>query len=62
MTLINRPPVAPTAPILAEGMAKVPPRRGFLRENPSLPWFLGLLTIFTLMVSVLSEGLGVGAL
>ncbi|WP_213685378.1 urea ABC transporter permease subunit UrtC [Roseicyclus sp.] len=62
MTLINRPPVAATAPILAQGTQTPPPRRGFLRENPSIPWFLGLLTIFTLIVSVLSEGLGIGAL
>ncbi|MCV2876763.1 urea ABC transporter permease subunit UrtC [Rhodobacteraceae bacterium XHP0102] len=37
-------------------------KTGFLRQNPSVPWFLALLTIFTLMVSVLSEGLGVGVL
>ncbi|WP_439140482.1 urea ABC transporter permease subunit UrtC [Roseicyclus sp.] len=63
MTLINRPPVAATPPILAQGIDTPPPaRRSFLRENPSIPWFLGLLTIFTLIVSVLSEGLGIGAL
>lgn len=62
MTLINRPPVAATPPILAQGAEATPSQRGFLRENPSIPWFLGLLTIFTLIVSVLSEGLGIGAL
>ena len=62
MTLINRPPVAATPPILAQGTEATPSQRGFLRENPSIPWFLGLLTIFTLIVSVLSEGLGIGAL
>ena len=62
MTLINRPPVAATPPILAQGAEATPSQRGFLRENPSIPWFLGLLTIFTLLVSVLSEGLGIGAL
>ncbi|WP_438974546.1 urea ABC transporter permease subunit UrtC [Roseicyclus sp.] len=62
MTLINRPPVAATPPILAQRAEATPSQRGFLRENPSIPWFLGLLTIFTLTVSVLSEGLGIGAL
>ncbi len=36
--------------------------RQFFAQNPSVPWFLALLTIFTLMVSVLSEGMGVGVL
>ena len=62
MTLINRPPVAATPPILGQGAEATPSQRVFLRENPSIPWFLGLLTIFTLIVSVLSEGLGIGAL
>jgi urea transport system permease protein len=36
------------------------PRPSFLRENPSVLWFLSALGVFTLVVTVLSEGLGVG--
>ncbi|MBP0482504.1 urea ABC transporter permease subunit UrtC [Sagittula salina] len=34
--------------------------RSFLARNPSILWFLALLGLFTLVVTVLSEGLGVG--
>ena len=37
-------------------------RRSFLRENPSVLWFMGALGLFTLMVSVLSEGMGIGVI
>lgn len=36
------------------------PRPSFLRENPSVLWFLSALGVFTLVVTVLSEGLGLG--
>ena len=39
-----------------------PPRRRFLRENPSVLWFMALLGLFTLGVTVLSEGMGIGAI
>ena len=38
------------------------PQRRFLRDNPSVPWFLGALAVFTLIVTLLSEGFGVGAI
>jgi len=38
----------------------VPVRRRLLRENPSVMWFLLALGVFTLVISVLSEGVGVG--
>jgi len=38
----------------------LPPRRSFLRENPSVLWFMALLGLFTVIVTALSEGLGVG--
>lgn len=37
-----------------------PPRRSFLRGNPSVMWFIGLLGLFTLCVTVMSEGMGTG--
>jgi urea transport system permease protein len=40
--------------------AEPPPRRSFLRENPSVLWFMLLLGVFTGAVTVLSEGLGIG--
>jgi len=40
--------------------ADPPPRRSFLRENPSVLWFMLLLGVFTGGVTVLSEGLGIG--
>ncbi|WP_306006751.1 urea ABC transporter permease subunit UrtC [Aquicoccus porphyridii] len=33
-------------------------RKGFLAENPSVSWFLGCLGLFTLGVTVLSQGFG----
>ncbi|MGP9788540.1 urea ABC transporter permease subunit UrtC [Roseinatronobacter sp. NSM] len=39
-----------------------PARRGLLRDNPSVLWFMGLLGLFTLGVSILSEGMGIGLL
>ncbi|MFN3663085.1 urea ABC transporter permease subunit UrtC [Yoonia sp.] len=36
------------------------PRRSFLRDNPSVLWFMGLLGLFTLIVTLLSEGMGTG--
>ncbi len=35
-------------------------RRSFLRDNPSVLWFMGLLGLFTLIVTLLSEGMGTG--
>jgi len=37
-----------------------PVRRRLLRENPSVTWFMLALGVFTLVISVLSEGVGVG--
>ncbi|MDD7969858.1 urea ABC transporter permease subunit UrtC [Roseinatronobacter alkalisoli] len=39
-----------------------PARRGLLHTNPSVLWFMGLLGLFTLGVSILSEGMGIGVL
>ncbi len=36
------------------------PRRSFLRENPSVLWFMACLGIFTVAVTILSEGMGLG--
>ena len=36
------------------------PRRSFLGDNPSVLWFMGLLGLFTLIVTLLSEGMGTG--
>lgn len=36
------------------------PRHSFLRDNPSVLWFMALLGLFTLIVTTLSEGFGVG--
>lgn len=41
-------------------ISKVRSHRSFLRDNPSLLWFMGLLGLFTLGVTVLSEGFGLG--
>ncbi|MFU8898595.1 MAG: urea ABC transporter permease subunit UrtC [Roseinatronobacter sp.] len=38
------------------------PRGSFLRANPSVLWFMGLLGLFTLGVTILSEGFGIGAI
>jgi urea transport system permease protein len=38
------------------------PRRTFLHENPSVLWFMACLGLFTLIVSVLSEGIGTGVI
>ena len=35
-------------------------RRRLLQDNPSVLWFVGLLGLFTLGVTVLSEGFGIG--
>jgi urea transport system permease protein len=35
-------------------------RRHLLQDNPSVLWFMGLLGLFTLGVTVLSEGFGIG--
>lgn len=37
-----------------------PERRSFLRENPSVLWFMILLGLFTAGVTILSEGMGIG--
>ncbi len=37
-------------------------RRSFLRENPSVLWFMGLLGLFTLGVTILSEAFGIGVI
>jgi urea transport system permease protein len=39
-----------------------PPRRSFLRENPSAGWFIVILTLFTTCITILSEGMGIGAM
>ena len=39
-----------------------PPNRSFLRDNPSVLWFMGLLGLFTLIVTLLSEGMGAGVI
>jgi urea transport system permease protein len=36
------------------------PRRAFLARNPSVLWFLLALSVFTLSVTVLAEGFGIG--
>jgi ABC-type branched-subunit amino acid transport system permease subunit len=38
------------------------PRKGFLSENPSVLRFLGLLALFTIIISALAEGFGVGVI
>ncbi|WP_322892024.1 MULTISPECIES: urea ABC transporter permease subunit UrtC [unclassified Yoonia] len=38
------------------------PNRSFLRDNPSVLWFMGLLGLFTVIVTVLSEGMGAGVI
>jgi urea transport system permease protein len=38
------------------------PRRSFLRDNPSVLWFMLGLGLFTLIVTVLSEGMGMGVM
>ncbi|TQM91832.1 urea ABC transporter permease subunit UrtC [Roseinatronobacter monicus] len=38
------------------------PQGRFLRANPSVMWFMGLLGLFTLGVTILSEGFGIGAI
>lgn len=44
-------------------ITSTPEHRGsFLRANPSVLWFMGLLGLFTLGVTILSEGFGVGAI
>lgn len=40
----------------------ITPRRSFLRDNPSVLWFMGLLGLFTLIVTLLSEGMGMGVI
>ncbi|MGY6635446.1 MAG: urea ABC transporter permease subunit UrtC [Alkalilacustris sp.] len=39
-----------------------PARRSFLREHPSTLWFMALLGLFTLAVSILAEGFGIGVI
>ncbi|WP_297777799.1 urea ABC transporter permease subunit UrtC [uncultured Roseovarius sp.] len=41
---------------------EIAPRKRFLAENPSVLWFLGCLALFTLGVTVLSEGFGLAIL
>ncbi|MCC5973373.1 MAG: urea ABC transporter permease subunit UrtC [Rubellimicrobium sp.] len=41
-------------------LPKTPTRRPFWRDNPSVVWFLSLLALFTLIVTLLSEGMGQG--
>ncbi|ARE84039.1 Leucine/isoleucine/valine transporter permease subunit [Roseovarius sp. EC-HK134] len=41
---------------------EIAPRKRFLAENPSVLWFLGCLALFTLGVTVLSEGFGIALL
>ena len=37
-------------------------RRRLLQDNPSVLWFMGLLGLFTLGITVLSEGFGIGVI
>ncbi len=37
-------------------------RRSFIAQNPSILWFLCALALFTLGVTILSEGLGIGVI
>ncbi|MCC5993526.1 MAG: urea ABC transporter permease subunit UrtC, partial [Rhodobacteraceae bacterium] len=37
-----------------------PRRRTLFQDNPSVLWFMGLLGLFTLGVTILSEGFGLG--
>lgn len=37
-------------------------RRSFIAQNPSILWFLCALALFTLGVTILSEGFGIGAI
>ena len=37
-------------------------KRSFLISNPSVMWFMGLLGLFTIGVTVLSEGFGIGVI
>lgn len=41
---------------------EIAPRKRFLVENPSVLWFLGCLALFTLGVTILSEGFGLAVL
>lgn len=43
-------------------LAPKTPRRSFLRDNPSVLWFMLGLGLFTLIVTVLSEGMGMGVM
>lgn len=37
-------------------------RRSFIAQNPSTLWFLCALALFTLGVTILSEGFGIGVI
>ena len=39
-----------------------PARRGLIAQNPSLPWFLGILAAFCVAVTILAEASGTGAI
>ncbi len=48
-------------PVTLPGAARpAPPRRSFLREHPSVLWFMLILGIFTAGVTLLSEAFGIG--
>lgn len=40
----------------------IAPRRGFLASNPSVMWFLAILGVFTLGVTLLAEGFGIAVI
>jgi len=44
------------------GVTPPPRRRSFLRDNPSVLWFMAILGLFTLLVTLLSEATGTGAI
>jgi len=56
--MFNRPA---NTPVIAPPPAPAP-RRSLLREHPSVLWFMALLGLFTLIVTLLSEGMGIGLL
>ena len=43
-------------------IALTPPRRPFIARHPSILVFLGVLALFTLAVTILSEGFGIGVI
>ncbi|PQO23328.1 urea ABC transporter permease subunit UrtC [Rhodobacteraceae bacterium WD3A24] len=46
--------------ITGDPLPAPPPRRSFLRHNRAALWFMALLSLFTLVVTLLSEAVGTG--